>query len=133
MKKKMGLVGAISTLIGTMVGAAVFVLLGPLVDQTGSSLPLAFLLGAIPALFGSAYYIQLGSMFPSTGGIYVYTSRLLSPTVGVLAAFWMLFAGIGAIGMLGLGFVDYIGFYFSSLPVIPTAIVVVIVFLFINF
>src|SRR5699024_1316174 len=132
MKKKMGLIGAISTLVGTMVGAAVFVLLGPLVDQTGASLPLAFLLGALPAFFGSAYYIQLGSMFPSSGGTYVYTSRLLNPTSGVLAAFWMLFAGIGANGMLALGFVNYIGFYMGHLPVKSTAILIIIIFVIIN-
>src|SRR5690625_2123803 len=95
-------------LVGAMIGAAVFVLLGPLANITGPSLPLAFVLGALPALFGSAYYIQLGSMFPSSGGTYVYTRRLLSPTAGVLAAFWMLFAGIGAAGMLALGFVEYL-------------------------
>lgn len=133
LNRKIGLIGAISTLVGTMVGAAVFVLLGPLVNQTGPSLVLAFLLGAIPAFFGSAYYIQLGSMFPSSGGSYIYASRLLSPTFGVLAGLCMIFAGIGAIGMLALGFVNYLGFYFSSLPVLTTALVTVFVFLLINF
>jgi len=36
MEKKMSLIGAISTLIGTMVGAAIFVLLRPVESQTGS-------------------------------------------------------------------------------------------------
>src|SRR5699024_3750329 len=128
----MGLIGAVAMLMGAMIGAAVFVLLGPLAKLTGPSLPLAFLLGALPAFFGSAYYIQLGSMFPSTGGTYLYTSRLLSPTLGILAAFWILFAGIGANGMLALGFVNYIGFYIGDLPVKSTAILVIILFVIIN-
>lgn len=132
MNKKMGLLGSVSMLIGAMIGAAVFVLLGPLADVTGPSLPLAFLLGALPAFFGSAYYIQLGSMFPSSGGTYMYTSRLLSPMFGVMAAFWMIFAGVGAIGMLASGFVDYIGFYIDHLPIQTTALVTVVVFVIIN-
>jgi len=128
----MGLIGAVAMLMGAMIGAAVFVLLGPLAKLTGPSLPLAFLLGALPAFFGSAYYIQLGSMFPSTGGTYLYTSRLLSPTLGVLAAFWILFAGIGANGMLALGFVNYISFYLGQLPIKSTAILIIIVFVIIN-
>lgn len=71
-------------------------------------------------------------MFPSSGGTYIYTSRLLNPTLGVLAAFWMLLAGIGAIGMLALGFVDYMSFYFANLPILPTAIGTVLIFLIIN-
>src|SRR5699024_11656644 len=104
----MGLIGAVAMLMGAMIGAAVFVLLGPLAKLTGPSLPLAFLLGALPAFFGSAYYIQLGSMFPSSGGTYVYTSRLLNPTSGVFAAFWLLFAGIGSNGLRAFGFLHYI-------------------------
>lgn len=132
MNKKIGLIGATSMLVGAMIGAAVFVLLGPLADVTGPSLPLAFFLGALPAFFGSAYYIQLGSMFPSSGGTYVYTSRLLSPTAGVLAAFWMLFAGIGAAGMLALGFVEYLAFYVGHLPTQLTAMVTIFAFVIIN-
>lgn len=132
MTKKIGLIGATSMLVGAMVGAAIFVMLGPLANITGPSLPLAFFLGALPAFFGSVYYIQLSSMFPSSGGTYVYTSRLLSPTAGVLAAFWMLFAGIGAAGMLALGFVEYLGFYVGHLPTQLTAMITIIVFVIIN-
>lgn len=63
MNRKMGLIGAISTLVGTMVGAAVFVLLGPLVDQTGPSLPIAFLLGAIPAFLEALTIFSLVRCF----------------------------------------------------------------------
>lgn len=132
MAKKIGLIGAISMMLGAMIGAAVFVLLGPLANTTGPSLPLAFFLGSLPAFFGSVYYMQLSSMFPSSGGSYVYTSRLLGPTFGILAALWIIFAGIGANGMLALGFVHYISFYIGALPIKPTAIGVVFLFIIIN-
>jgi basic amino acid/polyamine antiporter, APA family len=130
---KIGLIGAISTLIGIMVGAAIFILLGPLAAQTGPSLTLAFLLGAIPALFGSVYYMQLGSIFPSSGGSYIFASRLLNPTLGILAGFFMVFAGVGAVGMLALGFINYLSFYFTNIPVIPIALLTILFFFFINF
>lgn len=133
MDGKIGLIGAISTLIGIMVGAAIFILLGPLAAQTGPSLTVAFLLGAIPALFGSVYYMQLGSIFPSSGGSYIFASRLLNPTLGVLAGFFMVFAGVGAIGMLALGFINYLSFYFTNIPVIPIALLTILIFFFINF
>ncbi|MFD1206606.1 APC family permease [Sporosarcina contaminans] len=132
MQAKIGLIGAISTLIGTMVGAAIFILLGPLADQTGPSLTLSFLLGAIPALFGSAYYMQLGSMFPSTGGSYVYASRLLNPTMGIITAFFMIMAGVGAIGMLALGFVNYLSFFIAGGSQVIIAISIVLIFVLVN-
>lgn len=128
MDGKIGLIGAISTLIGIMVGAAIFILLGPLAAQTGPSLTLAFLLGAIPALFGSVYYMQLGSIFPSSGGSYIFASRLLNPTLGILAGFFMVFAGVGAVGMLALGFINYLSFYFTNIPVIPIALLTILFF-----
>lgn len=133
LKRQIGLIGAISTLIGTMVGAAIFILLGPLADQTGPSLSLAFLLGAIPAFFGSVYYMQLGSIFPRSGGSFIFASRLLNPTSGVLAGFFIVFAGVGAIGMLALGLINYLSYYFSNIQVIPVALLTILVFFFINF
>ncbi len=130
--KQMGLIGAVSTLIGTMVGAAVFVLLGSLASQTGTSLMLAFLIGAIPAFLASVYYIQLSNMIPTTGGSFVYAKRLLNPTSGTIVGFFLVFAGVGAVGMLALGLVDYLSFYFERLNPILIGGGAVVLFIIIN-
>ncbi|WP_431026695.1 APC family permease [Lysinibacillus sp. LZ02] len=132
MERKIGLAGAISTLIGTMVGAAIFVMLGSLASQTGNSLVFAFLVGAIPAFLASAYYIQLSSIVPENGGSFVYTKRFVHPIAGMIVGLFLVFAGVGAIGMLALGFVDYFKFFFTTDLSLVLAVAFVVLFILLN-
>ncbi|WP_243292041.1 APC family permease [Bacillus sp. FJAT-47783] len=132
-QQKMGLIGAIATMVGAMVGSSIFVMLGPIAQTTGPSLYLAFLIGSLPAIFGSAYYVQLGCMFPKSGGTYYYNKRLNSPFMGFLAGVTILFACIGAIGMLALGLEQYMLYYFPNIPQLSVAMGTVILFGLINY
>ena len=131
-QNSLGLLGSVATIVGTVMGASIFILLGPIASKTGPALYLAYFLAFFPALFSGIYYAQLGAVMPNTGGSYFYTSRLISPFFGFIVAWSIIFAGIGAISMLSIGFAEYLKFYFPSLPVIYTALFIIITLFILN-
>jgi len=124
--KKISLIGAISIIVGTVIGASIFILLGPIADQTGPSLFLAYFIAFLPAFFGSLFYAQLGAAIPATGGTYHYCKRLLNPTFGYIATISLILGAIGATVMLSIGFAEYLQFFFPNLPIQLTALLIIL-------
>jgi basic amino acid/polyamine antiporter, APA family len=61
-------------------------------------------------------YAQLGRMWPSDGGEYVYLSKGYGPTAGFLSGWTSLIAGFsGAVAACAVGLVIYLGQYFPAL------------------
>lgn len=131
-ENKIGLIGAISIIVGTVIGASIFILLGPIAGQTGPSLFIAYLVAFLPALFGSLFYAQLGSAMPTNGGSYFYSKRLLNPLVGYITTISLILGGMGAIVMLALGFAEYLQFFIPALPIKLTAVLIVLALFAIN-
>lgn len=131
-EKKISLIGAIAIIIGTVVGASIFILLGPIAGQTGPSLPLAYMVAFLPALFGSMFYAQLGAAMPATGGTYFYCKRLLNPTMGYIASVSLILGGMGASVMLSLGFAEYLQYFIPTLPIEFTAFLILLILYGIN-
>jgi APA family basic amino acid/polyamine antiporter len=119
-------------LVGTVVGAGAFILIGPLAGQTGPGLWLVFLIAAIPAVFVAVVFAQLGTAFPLTGATYVSISRVLSPVLGITVV-WCTILGIFlfTLPMMAYGFAMYLR---AMIPVavIPTAIGILIFFVILN-
>lgn len=108
----LGLLDAVLLLVSGIIGSSIFLtakdIAGPLPQ------PVLFLavwgLGGIISLFGCAAFAELGSMFPESGGQYVY----LRESYGDLTAFlygWMLFAVAngGSIAALAVAAAAYTG------------------------
>ena len=61
-------------------------------------------------------YAQLGRMWPSAGGEYIYLSKAYGPTAGFLSGWTSLIAGFsGAVAASAVGLVIYLGQYFPRL------------------
>lgn len=131
-KKELGLLGAISIVVGTVIGASIFILLGSIAAQSGPSLYIAYIIGFIPALFASMIYAQLGSAIPNVGGSYTYAKELLSPQAGYLVATSLILGGIGAVVMLSIGLAEYLQYFFPSLSTTLVAIGIVVLLYVLN-
>lgn len=131
-ENKISLIGAIAIIVGTVIGASIFILLGPIAGQTGPALPLAYFVAFVPALFGSIFYAQLGSAMPMTAGTYHYSKRLLSPLFGYIATISLILGGIGAVIMLSIGFAEYLQFFLPWIPIKTTAILIILILYGIN-
>jgi APA family basic amino acid/polyamine antiporter len=106
-KAGLGVFDASLIVVGSIVGAGIFLVSGEVAAQVHS--PAAFLftwlLGGAVALAGALSNGELGGLFPRSGGEYVYLREAYGPSLGFLsgwATFWVVFPG--SIAALGAGF-----------------------------
>jgi amino acid transporter len=73
----------------------------------GSIIPVAYIIGALPAIFLAYVITEMGIMMPRSGGSYIYVSRVLDPHVGFLGD-WLYFVAnnfaTGVLAVIGAGF-----------------------------
>lgn len=101
---------AYATLVGVVVGAGVFVLVGEIGAATGGSAPLAFL-ALLPVLLTTAlaYAVYISTPLGTRpGGAYLHISETLGlPVLGYMVMWLKLVAYLGATAVIALGFANY--------------------------
>jgi len=109
LKREITILHGVLLIVGSVIGASAFILIGPLAGQTGPGLWISYAIGAIPALFVAVVFSQLGAAFPITGAGYISISRLLSPSVAMMVV-WSAILGIFAFAMplMAFGFALYL-------------------------
>ncbi|RXR27196.1 amino acid permease [Oerskovia turbata] len=75
-----------------MIGAGIFVALGPAADVAGSGLLLALAVAAVIAFANATSTARLAALYPASGGTYVYGRERLGPFWGYLAG-WAFIVG----------------------------------------
>ncbi len=103
-----GLLGAVAIVVGGVIGIGIFVLVAPASAEAGSSLWLAVTLALVCSVVGAIPIIQLASALPRAGGGYLFTSRLLTPLLGVLASNWVIVGGTFSSVLVIRGVADYL-------------------------
>ncbi|MFD0069105.1 APC family permease [Streptomyces sp. NPDC059944] len=110
-------------ILGDVLGAGVYVLVGQVAAASGGAVWVPLLLALLLSLLTAASYAELATKYPRAGGASHYTTLAFGPSVGFLAGFCMLAAGIVSVAALTRGFAgDYLT-SFVSLPVILVAMV----------
>jgi APA family basic amino acid/polyamine antiporter len=124
-EKKLSLPAALAVTVGAVIGVGIFVILGPMGAKCGGTMPLAFALAAVPAVFGTLVSVALGGTIPADGGGYFYTRSLLGKTTGVVASLLIVLGAFGALGAVAIGVADYLGAYLPGVPrwVVATGLV----------
>lgn len=86
LERRLGPWSAASIVVGTMVGTGIFLLPGTMARDTQSValVFLAWVLGAVLALFGALSYAELGAAIPEAGGDYAYLRRGFGETYAYL-------------------------------------------------
>ena len=109
-KRALGLFDAVMIVIGGIIGAGIFInpyLVAQRLDSSGLVIG-AWLAGAAIALIGALAYAELGAMFPSAGGQYVYLRDAYHPVVAFLYGWALLFMiESGAMAAVGMTFAEY--------------------------
>jgi APA family basic amino acid/polyamine antiporter len=118
LKKNIGLWSAVSIVIGSVIGAGIFMKPATMAGQLGSPVLLivVWLVAGIVSIFGGMIYAELGAMFPETGGPYVYLEKIYGDFIAYLYG-WSTMAVINTAALASIAFVcaDYAG-YFVHLP-----------------
>jgi len=109
--RKLNTYGLTMIAVGACIGSGIFASPGQIVDSVPNHLLviLVWSLGGIVALTGALTFAELGSMFPKSGGVYVYLKEAFGDLVGFLYG-WVILLVIttGALAALGMVFADYL-------------------------
>ncbi len=99
LRPSLGLTHATAMVVGTIIGASIFVQPSEITRQLPSvfGIVAAWLVAGALTLAGALVCAELASAFPRTGGVYVFLTEACSPALGFLwgwAMFWSMHSGI---------------------------------------
>jgi APA family basic amino acid/polyamine antiporter len=146
LQRELGLKEVVATVVTSVIGGGLFLTTIQIQDKVpiGSSIIFSYLLAAIPALCIALCYVVLSSALPSSGGEYVFISRILDPFMGFIVTWARWFAMIAVIAAMSVGDIAILNHFFQIVHMggvaafVATyiqviAIVLVILFLFVNY
>ena len=107
-KNQIGLLGAISIGLASMLGAGLFVVFRDVAIAAGSLLHWSLLIAATVAILNSASIYQLAKFQSRAGGVYAYSRVYVSDSVSFIAGFSFIFGKIGSIAAIALVFEEYV-------------------------
>jgi APA family basic amino acid/polyamine antiporter len=111
-QKRLGLFDSTAIVAGSMIGSGIFIVSSDIARSVGAPgwLLVTWLATAILTLFAAMTYGELASMFPHTGGQYVYLRQAYNPLVGFLYG-WasLLVIQSGTIAAVAMAFAKFTG------------------------
>jgi basic amino acid/polyamine antiporter, APA family len=111
-------------ILGDVLGAGIYALMGVLAGKVGGALWAPLLLALILALLTAGSYAELVTKYPRAGGASVFAERAFGlPVVSFLVGFSMLAAGVTSAAGLALAFSGEYLATFVDVPAVPAAIV----------
>lgn len=128
LQRSLGPLGiALLTLSVLSPAASVFISGAEIVHQAGTGAALAFLLGGIATLIITFAFAELGSSFPIAGGAYAMVGQGLGERAGFLQFGIDLINVPVFLAFAATGIAAYLRVVIPDLPVIPTAIVTLVI------
>ena len=119
--RSLSLSQAIMIGVASMIGGAIFVLVGPGIDAAGPALIIAFLLNGFITLFTALTYAELGSALPATGGGYKWVREGLPRPNSYLSGWMAWFAHTIAGSLYAVAFGTFLGHLLKSAEIIDNA------------
>jgi APA family basic amino acid/polyamine antiporter len=127
LRREAGLFQIVTYGVGNIVGAGIYVLVGDAAGLAGGLLWLAFLAGAVIALFSGLSYAELSSMYPRAASEYIYVGRAYGNRLLSFLTQWiMLITELVAAAAVSIGFAGYFSSIFP-VPELPVAFALLIV------
>jgi APA family basic amino acid/polyamine antiporter len=116
--RAIGLGSAILFVVGSVIGSGIFLTTGVMAESipSASLLLLAWALGGVLAITGGLTYAEMGSMFPRSGGVYVFLREAYGPVIAFLYGWVALLVVVsGGIAAVMVGFADYVSYFIEPL------------------
>ncbi|WP_405901217.1 APC family permease [Streptomyces sp. NBC_00727] len=110
-------------ILGDVLGAGVYVLVGEVAADAGGAVWVPLLVALCLALLTAASYAELATKYPRAGGASHYATLAYGPFMGFVAGFCMLAAGVVSVAALARGFA---GDYLSEFVTLPLVLVTVV-------
>jgi APA family basic amino acid/polyamine antiporter len=116
--RALGLGSGVLFVLGSVIGSGIFMTTGTMAAAlpSPSLIIAAWVAGGVIALSGGLTYAEMGSMYPRSGGVYVYLREAFGPLLAFLygwAALLVFFSG--GIAAVAVGFSDYVSYFVPAL------------------
>ena len=118
LNRAIGLGGATMLVIGSVIGSGIFLTTGVMLQELPSTTLVltAWTAGGLLAMAGGLTYAEMGSMFPRSGGLYVFLSEAYGPVWGFLFGWACLLVILtGSVATVAVGFAAYFSYFFPAL------------------
>ncbi len=99
--------------VGVIIGAGIYVLLGPAAQEAGALVWMSFLLAGLLSALSALSYMELASMFPRAGSEHEFARQVFPRWVSFTAGWAMTLALIVAAATVSLGFARYVQVFFD--------------------
>ena len=93
--RHIGIVGAVALGVGTMIAAGIFVLSGLAVSNVDAATIISFLAAAVVASFTAFAYAEFVSIYPQSGGGYMYVANVFDTDLTYIVG-WSMILGYPA-------------------------------------
>jgi len=116
--RKLNLLDSTFLVIGGVIGSGIFMTTGDIAEYLPSPgmILIIFLVGGLITLSGALSFAELGAMFPSAGGQYIYIREAYGSWAGFFYGwgfFW--FIECGGIAALAVAFAEFVGYFIPQL------------------
>ena len=118
LRRDLGLWGAISIVVGTVIGSGIFLVPRAMILRVGSPAMVfvVWIFGGFLSLSGALSYAELAAAMPEAGGEYVYLREAYGPMWGFLYGWTQMWvAKSGSIATLATGFFYYLTTFYPQL------------------
>jgi APA family basic amino acid/polyamine antiporter len=125
LKRELGIWGAASIVVGTVIGSGIFLVPKSMVQNVGSAemVIFVFVFGGLLSLAGALTYAELSAAMPEAGGEYVYLREAYGPFFAFLYGWTQMWvAKSGSIATLATAFFTYMANFFPALEGVITEI-----------
>lgn len=132
LKRELGLLEVTLSGIGIILGAGIYALIGKAAGLAGNSVWLSFAIASLIAVFTGLSYAELSSMFPKASAEHEYVRNAFGRKLAFIIGWLIILSGVIGAATVALGFGGYFNAFFK-VPVIPSAIVLIVVLSFLLF
>ena len=129
LSRRLGILDAVTLGLGAMIGAGVFAAIGPAARAAGAGMLIGLLVAAFVAYCNATSSAELASLYPESGGTYVYGRKRLGDFWGFIAGWGFVIGKLASCAAMALTF----GYYAAPALARPLAIGAVVALTTVNY
>ena len=107
LKRTLGLAECIFFGTGSILGAGIYAIVGKVAGFSGNMVWLSFLIASFTALMTAFSYAELSSMYPKSGGEYVYVKEAFNEKIGAIIGIIISINGMVSGATVSIAFAGY--------------------------
>jgi amino acid transporter len=133
LKRSLGLFDVVSLVVGTIVGADIYIAASFGAGFLGPSSIFAWIIAGLMAIIIAMCFAECSSLVPRVGGPYAYAREAFGDLTGFLVGWSLLIASWSAIAVFPLAFVAYLKYFYPAMPGWEQILIKVLFVLFLTF